>query len=210
VTKESPSSSRARLRAWLEGEIEGIGNSEPSQEADDLRRLLWEVIDGLDALDGGERPAIFTPTKKSSWYGKGAKGATIPKLKMEALSYVALLRKMDDANAQTKDKNYKAEKALNLVADAYGYKQEGGGVLKKWEQKFQQTCPDELAEAKWVMRCLYHYQRHAGWPNGTAALLENIKRAGKKFQDIQKAAKESRQVKNKKSQGKKVAPVLTE
>jgi hypothetical protein len=209
MTADSPRAARARLRTWLEGDIEGIENAclerdldgtatgENSQEAEDVRRLLWEAIAGLDALDGGKVPAVFKRATHAGWYGEGT---TIPMLKMKALGYVALLRGVLDPAAKGMRQYYTAEKAQTLVADAHRRSAE---TLRSWEKTFSQDKPDDLTLAKRVIRNRYFHQILHNWPNGTATLFRAIKQTGKEFYDTQEKAKELRAATIKKSQGEK-------
>ena len=193
MAKDVPSSTRARLRALLEGEIERLEKGKPSQEAEDDWWHLLELVDGLDALDGGVVPAIFAPAKY-------AKGAETPRLQMKALGFVALLRRIADPAAKGKKKCYTADKAQMLVADAYGRTSE---ALRSWEKTFKLKCPEELMKAEMGVCYLFHNQILRGWPSGTEPLFRAMRGAGQELHKIQTKAEESRAAAIGKSQGKK-------
>jgi len=161
----------------------------------EVRSLLLEAIAGLDELDAGGIPEIFHRKKQSGWYGGPP---AIQRMKLEALGYVALLRRMGDPKSQ----DFSALSARNLVSNDYGFGPYGGETIRGWEKEFKKTRPSDLLEAKRVTRGLYNGWRYWSTLTGKELLLRAIKRAGDRYKSALVAAKESAGTPTKQSQGK--------
>jgi hypothetical protein len=172
MTQAPPPTSRAKLRCWLRTHLVDIELGEVSDWTTELEQLLNAAIDGLDDLDRGEVPEIFRAAKNPK---KSRRPATIERIELEALGYVALLQELGDSLTT----------ARSEVADVFGYGYSGHGAIRKWREKWTKEAPDSLQEAERSAIAVYRTHKQLHWPypdKGT--VLETIRRLAKRYKDI--------------------------
>ena len=134
---------RENLRSFLESSLLGLELAEPSTHAVELERLLCAALEGLDALDDGETPPLFSPARAKR---RGSRPSEVTRLQLKAVAYVAVLRKM----------GISAEKAFSLIGDAYG---RSGDAIKAWRKKLRKETLTRVRQAEWEMVAVYQTAR---------------------------------------------------
>jgi hypothetical protein len=156
---------RDLLREFLISEIKAIQES-ALEDNENLLKVLYLGLNGLDNLDFGETDAIFAPGKKGSW---GKSPAAVMRLQAVAVGSVLLLR----------EQGFPAAKAERMVAKAYVVI--GVDSLKKWKKKIESTGNERLREI--VNRPTRRYRMLVKF-NSAPSLndqLNEIQKAGKRF-----------------------------
>jgi len=155
-------SARNKLREYLLNVLLYLENGPPSHEGLALESLLSEAVEGLDALNLGEIPAIFAPAKvKERWL----KPATIRYFKLRALGYVALLRELGRS----------PESAIAEVADAYNVSED---TIRKWKKTLDKDRSPETMRIKREPRLVYLSAKKLNWPVSEQGLFTKMQRDG--------------------------------
>lgn len=99
---------RAQILQVLEGELNALEDRElEDNHANALHQVLLLLIDGLEKLEKGEVPSVLAPSKVKA---RGKRPATLWEGRLTAIVAVRVLRRA----------GYSAEKAIEIVANAYG------------------------------------------------------------------------------------------
>jgi hypothetical protein len=114
----------------------------------------------LALLDKGEVPPLFVPKKVKA---KGKRPAKVHELRLKAIAAVKRLRKF----------GYSAEKAIEIVADAYGPTPE---ATRQWQKTLGK---DTDSEALMLMAS------YSIFPSTKEDLLKAVAGAGQAFKDAQ-------------------------
>jgi hypothetical protein len=108
---------RAQIIRILEGELNAIENRETEDNAQ-IHHVLQVLIDGLEALEGGETPPLFVAKKVKA---RGKWPANVRRLKLIAVGAVKALRKVGSS----------AQEAIEIVAKAWTLRRYAIGE-KRW------------------------------------------------------------------------------
>ena len=154
---------RAQIIQILEGELNAIEDCDTADNAQ-LHHALKILTAGLKALEGGEAPALFVPTKVSA---KGKRPVTLRKCRLMAIGAVRALA----------EAGYNVGPAIEIVADAYGSSAE---TIRQWRKTLGKETD---AEAQILMQLLPSSFSLFAWEQED--LLNAIKRAGQSYKDAQ-------------------------
>lgn len=154
---------RAQIIQILEGELNAIEECDTADNAQ-IHQVLKILIVSLKALEGGEVPPLFAPTKVKA---KGKRPATLRKRRLIAIGAVSALRKA----------GYKVEEAIDIVADACGLSSD---AIRQWRKTLGK---DADPEAQALMQLLPTSFSLFAWTKED--LLNAVKQAGQSFKDAQ-------------------------
>ena len=129
--------------------------------------FLIALIEGLEALDAGETPAIFAPTKRRTW---GERPYRVEKLQEEAVKHCTFLRMH----------GYRASKAYRVVGGPYGVDED---AVKKWCIHFRKIYKDSPTSPERVAKRLNRIHQKLGHPVNLEWRLKRIEVDGKAFRE---------------------------
>ena len=161
--------SRGALKEYLCDQIKMLEAFEPSALQHKQLEIFIEAVRGIDALDLGETPPIFAPSKVQTW---GTRPAAVRWSQAQAIGHVKLLRMLGLSKKQ----------ALEQVASAYS---RTTNSMRHWEKSLLKHPVTKV----WVDVPVNQFKSYRifGSPSTTsmAAVLSKIKQDGKSFKSAQ-------------------------
>jgi hypothetical protein len=156
---------RAQILQVLEGELNALEDRElEDNHANALHQVLLLLIDGLEKLEKGEVPSVLAPSKVKA---RGKRPATLWEGRLTAIVAVRVLRRA----------GYSAEKAIEIVANAYGATTD---AIRQWRKTLGKDADSEAQMLKAEMRLTIFPLTKT-----KEGLLTAVTRAGQAFKDAQ-------------------------
>jgi transposase-like protein len=157
-------------------EIKPIEASEPDEE---LLKVLYLAVDGLDNLDFGQTDEIFAAADLGT---RGLLPATAKRCKAQAIGYVLLLKQM----------GFGVAKAEEEVASRYGIE---ANNLHQWRKTIGKSTDPRLQELILRAERQFKILRRLNHPSSLDGVLAEISKTGEIF----RAATAGKSVKKSKS-----------
>jgi hypothetical protein len=155
--------------------------ADPTEEGDQIMRLLGPVLSALDDLDHGQAPPLFKPTPTRR---RTSRPADARRLQLSALRHEAALRR----------RGMSQEQARGEVADAYEVSVE---TIRSWKKKLGLESKGEIARSIRMDDLLERSRQKLGWP--VPSVPQIIKAAARYGNELRKIEPKKAKVKGKKS-----------
>jgi transposase-like protein len=151
--------SREHLKQFLLAEIASIEAREPDEE---LLKVLYLAVDGLDNLDFGQSDEIFAAADIQTW---GVLPATAKRYRAHAIGYVSLLREM----------GFSVANAESEVASRYGIE---ANNLHQWRKTISKSTDPRLQEIMLRAERQFKNLQRLKHPPSLDGVLAEIAKAG--------------------------------